>query len=102
MGARILDRVVFPAKVKNSNPLSTRLHTLAHFQFLKLGSSPNLYKLSHHDLLPWSQSFSQFLPACGSRPEFSSGFNFGSGSSERFSYPAQERTGSLGYFDRTG
>src|SRR5437773_11920326 len=65
MGALILDRVVFPTEVKKGNPLSTRLHKLAHFQVLKLGSSPNLYKLSHGDLLPWSRSFSQLLPACG-------------------------------------
>src|SRR5713226_2827818 len=47
MGAGILDRVVFPTQIKKGNPLSTRLHELAHFQVLKLGSSPNLYKLSH-------------------------------------------------------
>src|SRR5713101_2666210 len=76
MGTGILDRVVFPAEIKESNPLPTRLHKLAHFQVLKLGSSPNLYKLSHGDLLPWSGSFSQLLPACGARPEFSSWLQF--------------------------
>src|SRR6266851_416109 len=55
MGASILDRVVFPTDVKNGNPLSTRLHKLARFQVLKLGSSPNLYKLSHGNLLPQSR-----------------------------------------------
>src|SRR5216683_2694628 len=102
MGASILDRVVFPTEVKNGNPLSTRLHQLARFQVLKLGSSPNLYKLSHGDLLPRSRSFSQLLPAHGARPEFSSGFNFASDSSERFSYPAQESSGNLGYFGNRG
>src|SRR5712692_6371186 len=82
MWAGILDRVVFPTDVKNGNPLSTRLHKLARFQVLKLGSSPNLYKLSHGDLLPWSRSFSQHRPACRSRPEFSSALTFGSDSSE--------------------
>src|SRR5216684_7177543 len=74
MGAGILDRVIVPTQVKNGNSLSTRLHKLAHLQVLKLGSSPNLYKLSHGDLLPSSRSFSQHLPACRSGPEFSSAF----------------------------
>jgi len=72
MGAGILDGVILPTQVKNGNSLSNRLHKLAYLQVLKLGSSPNLYKLSHGDLLPWSRSFSQHLPACRSRPEFSS------------------------------
>src|SRR5260370_11668601 len=72
MGAGILDRVVLPTQIKNGNPLSSRLHKLAYLQVLKLSSSPNLYKLSHGDLLPSSRSFSQLLPARGSRPEFRS------------------------------
>jgi len=42
------------------------------------------------------------LPAHGARPEFSSGLNFASDSSERFSYPAQESSGNLGYFGNRG
>src|SRR5712691_9932099 len=72
MGAGILDRIVFPTEVKKGNPLSTRLDELAHFQVLKLGSSPNLYKLSHGDLLPWSRSFSQLLSGvrCSTQIQF--------------------------------
>src|ERR1700687_4858984 len=102
MGAGILDLVVLPTQIKNGNPLSSRLHKLAYLQVLKLGSSPNLYKLSHGDLLPWSRSFSQHLPACRFRPEIQFRLHFGSDSSERFSYPPQERTGSLGYFGNRG
>src|SRR5437899_667315 len=47
MGAGILDSVILPTQAKNGNSLATRLHKLAHLQVLKLGSSPNLYKLSH-------------------------------------------------------
>src|SRR5260370_33151343 len=52
MGTGILDRIILPTQVKNGNSLSTRLHKLAQLQVLKLGSSPNLYKLSHGDLFP--------------------------------------------------
>src|SRR6516225_8017507 len=51
MGAGILDRVVLPTQIKNGNPFSSHIHKLAYLQVLKLASSPNLYKLSHDDLL---------------------------------------------------
>jgi hypothetical protein len=53
-------------------------------------------------ILDWSWFFSQLLPACGARPKFSSGIAFGSDSSERFSYPAQESAGRFGYFGNRG
>src|SRR5713226_4376832 len=99
----ILDRVVLPTQIKNGNPL---------FQPPPQACLPS--KSSSSAVVPIFTNcpmatsflghglFRNSFPAHGARPEFSLSFNFASDFSERFSYPEQEKTGSLRYFGNRG